>query len=114
MLNILLTDWSEWLEKPATNENIKKAMRKVKIYFMVWFVVSLVVTLVGLVTIVGANDIEGKLIGLFVAVVGLSSNFMMKTWVHIKISSYKILWEMNNQFEGSIQQELRRSEAQDL
>ncbi len=114
MLNALITDWSEWLEKPATNENIKKGMRKVKIYFMVWSVVSLIVVIIGLGTISGASDIEGKLIGLFGAIIGLSSSFMMKTWMHIQLAKFKILWEMNNRFEGNIQHELRRSEAQDL
>jgi len=114
MLNALITDWSEWLEKPATNENIKKAMRKIKIYYMVWFVISLLIVFIGLGTISGASDIEGKLIGLFGAIVGLSANCLMKVWVHIQLAKYKILWEMNNRFEGNIQHELRRSEAQDL
>lgn len=114
MLNALITDWSEYLEKPATNENIKKGMRKVKIYFIVWSIVSIVIVFIGLCTITGASDIERKLIGLFGAIIGLSSSFMMKTWMHIQLAKYKILWEINNRFECNIQHELNRSQAQDL
>ena len=114
MLNALITDWSEYLEKPVTNESIKKDMRKVKIYFMVFFFITLLIVFGGLTMIVSSKNIDTKLTGLFIAIVGFVSNCLMKTWCHIQLAKYKILWEMNKRFEGNVIQELRRSEAQDL
>ena len=114
MLNALFTDWVEYIDKPASFENIKKSLRKIKIYFLVFFVVSLFIMFFGLVMILASNNIKIQLEGLLVAIIGFGSNCLMKIWTHIQLAKYKILWEMNKRFETNIEHELRRSEAQDL
>jgi hypothetical protein len=47
-------------------------------------------------------------------VVGLSGSFYLDIWAHIQLLKFKIFWEMNVKSEVNLENELRRSEAQDL
>lgn len=114
MLNALFTDWVEYMEKPASFEDIKKQLRKIKIYFWFFFVLSILIFLVGWVIVFSSNNIQIQIRGLALAILGFGVNCLIKTWVHIQLAKYKILWEMNKHSETNIEHELRRSEAQDL
>ncbi len=104
----------EWIEKPANNEDIKKGIKKVKIYFLVYFFVTIAVMIAGMSMIGNSSKIDIKMVGLFVATIGIAGNCLIKIWCHIKLSNAKILWEMNKHFANQVETELRRSEAQDL
>lgn len=114
MLNALFTDWVEYLEKPASFEEIKKQLRKNKICYLIFFVLSILIIFIGLGMMFSSNNIKIQLEGLFIAIVGFGTNCLIKIWVHIQLAKYKILWEMNKRSETNIEHELRRSEAQDL
>lgn len=40
MFNTIFSDWMVWIEKPATNDDIKKGIKKVKTYFLIFFFVT--------------------------------------------------------------------------
>jgi hypothetical protein len=114
MINALATDWTEALETPYSNELIKKSLRKLKISFHISLFISILMVFIGGWLIYGENDMTGKLIGLLIDIAGFVLACTSKIATGILIAKYQILWQMNKHFEGNIQNELHRSQAQDL
>jgi cation transport ATPase len=72
--------------------------KKVKIYFWVWWVFSMIVLLLGVANIFGNNTLEFQLFSLFVALAGYEMSVLIKLWFHTINSRLLILEEMK-QFE---------------
>jgi hypothetical protein len=81
--------------------------RKTKVYFYIWFAVSIGIMLMGFIGI-SMNTGKDQIIALFIAVVGFESTVLMKMWYHVIATKLAILQEMK-QFELRITEMLKKS-----
>ncbi len=80
--------------------------RKTKVYYYIWFAVTLGIMLFGLIGIF-SNTGKFQIISLFYAVLGFESNVLIKMWYHTITTKLAILQEMKL-FEMRIMEMLKK------
>jgi len=105
-------NWAEGFKEQPTCEDILKKVRKIEIVYWVFIVLLVLVAMSGVNIIIEApeGDLKQHVMGLFLALLGVSQITLMKIWAHIKLSMYFTIWDSQNRIEN----EIRKSEAADL
>ena len=107
-----LFNWAESFKEQPTCEDILKKVRKTEILYWIFLLLSVVITLWGILImiLVPANNFKALFLGLFLAIDGSMQIILIKIWAHIKLSMYFTIWDRKNWIES----EIRKSEAADI
>ena len=105
-------NWAESFKEQPTCEDILKKIQKIEIIYWISLLLAVFISVLGLLIMLltPANNLKALFLGLFLGTNGLIQIALMKIWVHIKLSMYRIIWDSNNRIEA----EIRKSEAEDL
>jgi hypothetical protein len=107
-----LFNWAETFRDTRTLEDIPALVQKLETQYWLWMAFSILVFLFGFAILVFApsGDIKSQLIGLFIAVDGGFYWAVIKIWVHIRLATYRVIWDSQNRAA----EEMRKLEAADL
>ena len=105
-------NWAETFKETPKYEDILSKVTKTEIAYWIWLIISIGIALMGLAIIIAAPTSNLKLhfIGLLLAIDGCINVALIKIWVHIRLSMYRIIWDSKNRIEG----EIKKLEAEDL
>ncbi len=93
-------------EKSKTSAIFEEKQRKVKVYFYIWFAVSLGIMLFGMWGIY-TSDGKYQIFSLFYGILGFEGTVLMRMWYHTIATKLAILQEMK-QFEMRITEMLKK------
>ena len=93
-------------EKSKASAIFEEKQRKVKVYFYIYFAVSLGIMLFGIWGIY-MNTGKYQILSLFYAILGFEGTVLMKMWYHMMTTKLTILQEMK-QFELRITELLKK------
>ena len=101
-----LEDLTANREKSDVSSLFEEKKRKTKVYFYIYFAITLAIMIYG---IIGINMNTGKyqILSLFYAVLGFEGTVLMKMWYHTVTSRLAILQEMK-QFELRMMEMLKK------
>lgn len=107
-----LFNWAESFKETPTCDDILKRVRRTEIQYWIWLVISIGIMGSGLnmIHVAPSGDIKQHVLGLFWAILGLVCAAIIKIWVHIRLTTYFIIWDRNNTIEA----EINKMETQDL
>ncbi len=90
-----LVGWAKAFEDHQTFDDIPAKVLKTEIIYWAGILFSLVVTAIGIITMLSApsDAFKQTALGLFVAVDGAISWAVIKVWVHVRLGMYWILWD---------------------
>ena len=115
MIQAMLSDWYElYINQPVSEEKIKTAVKNVKIQYFAWFIISTIIMLGGVISFFSSKGSGYQLEALLAVIIGFGLTNLMKTWAHIQLSKYRIMWLIINQSSETTEDELRKIKASDL
>jgi len=105
-------NWAESFRETRTLEDIPAKVQKLETQYWLWMAFSILVFLFGFMILVFApgRDMKSQLIGLFIAIDGGLYWVVIKIWVHIRLATYRIIWDAQNRTA----EEMRKLGAADL
>ena len=105
-------NWAESFKETPTCDDILKKVQTIEILYWIFLLLSVGIALWGILImiLVPANNTKALFLGLFLAIDGTIQISLIKIWVHVKLSMYRIIWDSKNRIEA----EIRKSEAEDL
>ncbi len=103
---------AQTFKESPTCEDILKKVRKTEIIYWVYIIIFACILVAGYNALTEApeDNIKQQIEGAFWALFAMINIAVIKTWVHVKLTMYFIIWDRNNKIES----EINKLEAQDL
>ncbi len=105
-------NWAESFKETPTCEDILSKVQKTEMAYWIWLILSVCFALIGVAIVLMApkSDLKLHCIGVILAIEGIVNIALIKIWVQIRLSMFRIIWDRNNKIES----EINKLEAQDL
>jgi hypothetical protein len=80
-------------------QDIPERVSKIERIYWKWIVVMGAIMGAGVAIMLVSGTNKGIAVGLFLAITGMVNVVLMKLWAHIKLSTCRMIWELQNQMK---------------